>query len=113
MHGIVLQVDRLGPSYLRVSLGGEGLEDFEPNDAADSYINAAFPPEGAPYEAPFELDALKALPNEQRPFRRRYTVRRWDPVARELWLEFSVHDVTGAGGRWASQAKPGDALVFT
>ncbi len=28
-------------------------------------------------------------------------------------LEFSIHDVTGASGRWASEAKPGDALVFT
>lgn len=113
MHGIVEEVERLGPTYVRIALGGEGLAGFEPKDATDSYINAAFPLPGASYSAPFDLEDLKALPREERPFRRRYTVRRWDPEARKLWLEFSVHDVTGAGGRWASQAEPGDALVFT
>lgn len=113
MYGRVSRIEQLGPAYVAIALEGEGLDGFEPVDGVDSYINAAFPPEGAPYEAPFDLDDLKELPNEQRPFRRRYTVRRWIPETRTLWLEFSVHDVTGAGGRWASQAEVGDALVFT
>ncbi len=113
VYGRVSKVEQLGPTYVRITLGGEGLEGFEPSEATDAYINAAFPPSGAPYAAPFDLDELKSLPNEQRPFRRRYTVRDWEPGAGELVLEFSVHDVTGAGGRWASEAKVGDALVFT
>ncbi|MFN8151124.1 MAG: siderophore-interacting protein [Solirubrobacterales bacterium] len=113
MYGLVSEVTRLGPTYVRIALEGDGLEGFEPNGATDAYVNVAIPPLDAPYEPPFDLDELKELPREQRPFRRRYTVRRWIPETRTLWLEFSVHDVTGSGGRWASEAKPGDALVFT
>lgn len=113
MNGLVSEVTRLGPTYVRIALEGDGLEGFEPNDATDAYVNVAIPPPAAPYEPPFDLDGLKDLPREQRPFRRRYTIRRWIPDTRTLWLEFSIHDVTGASGRWASEAKPGDALVFT
>lgn len=113
MHGIVKAVERLGPAYLRIALGGGGLDDFRPHACADSYINAAIPPPGAPYTAPFSIEELRSLPREQRPFRRRYTVRRWDDASRTLWLEFTVHETTGPGAGWATSAQPGDALVFT
>lgn len=113
MYGVVSEVTRLGPTYVRIALEGDGLAGFEPNDSTDAYVSVAIPPRDAPYEPPFDLDELKELPREQRPFRRRYTIRRWIPETPTMWLEFSVHDVTGAGGRWASEAKPGDALVFT
>jgi len=113
MYGIVTEVERLGPTYVRIGLAGEGLAEFEPSEHTDSYVSAAFPPLDAPYSAPFELEDLRELDRELRPFRRRYTIRRWDPETRTIWFEFAVHDVTGSGGRWAAEAKPGDALVFT
>lgn len=113
MHGRISRIERLTPSYLRIELSGEGLHGFEPSPCADAYINAALPPPGAPYEAPFELDELRSLPREQRPFRRRYTVRRWLAEPRTLSLEFTVHETDGPGARWALGARPGDALVFT
>ena len=63
--------------------------------------------------APFALDDLRSLPRDQRPYRRRITVRRWEPASPRLTLEFVIHGDSGAAGRWAARARAGDALVFT
>lgn len=112
MHGRVESIEWLTPALVRIALDGDGPAGFAPLPFTDSYINVAIPPAGAPYTAPFALDELKSLPREQRPFRRRITVRRWDD-ARRLTLEFVTHGDTGAAGAWAARARPGDALVFT
>lgn len=113
MHGTVVRTEQVTPVMIRVVLGGEGLDGFEPVPFTDSYVNIALPPAGAPYEAPFDVDAVKDLPADQRPVRRRYTVRHWDGAARELTLDVVVHGDEGVAGPWASSARPGDALVFT
>jgi NADPH-dependent ferric siderophore reductase len=113
MYGRVESVEWPTPSLARVVLSGDGLAGFAPGEHTDSYVNVAIPPAGAPYEAPFELEELKALPREQRPHRRRYTVRAWDPAQRRLTLELVVHGDAGVAGPWAAAARPGDALVFT
>lgn len=111
--GRVKSVEWPTPALARIVLNGEGLDGFAPVEATDAYVNVAIPGPDAPYSAPFDLDALKDLPREQRPYRRRYTVRRWDAGARELTLEFITHGAHGIAGRWALTASPGDALVFT
>lgn len=113
MYGEVRSIERLTPNYVRVVLGGDGLAGFGPREETDSYVNVAIPPPGASYSAPFDLDDLRDLPRNERPFRRRYTVRSWDAKSRELTLEIIVHGDLGAGGAWALAASPGDALVFT
>ncbi len=40
-------------------------------------------------------------------------MRRWDPAAGELTLDFVVHGDSGVAGPWAAAARPGDPLVFT
>jgi NADPH-dependent ferric siderophore reductase len=113
MHGTVVRTEQVTPVMIRVVLGGEGLDGFEPVPCTDSYVNIALPPAGATYEAPFDVDAMKELPVDQRPVRRRYTVRHWDDATRELTLDFVVHGDEGVAGPWAAAARPGDALVFT
>jgi NADPH-dependent ferric siderophore reductase len=113
MHGRVEDIERLTPSLVRVVLNGDGLADYEPVPYSDGYVNVAIPPAGAPYAAPFALDDLRSLPREQRPFRRRITVRRWKPDSRRLTLEFVAHGDAGVAGPWAARAREGDALVFT
>lgn len=113
MHGIVISATWLTPAMVRVVLGGDGLRDFTPVPYTDAYVNVAIPPRHAPCRAPFDLDDVAALPAEDRPARRRYTVRRWDVDRRELTLDILVHGDAGVGGRWAAAAQPGDALVFT
>lgn len=90
-QGEVQSTEWLTPVLVRVVLGGEGLTGFEMPDATDTYVNVAFPPDGA---------------------RRRYTVRAWDPVTGRLSLDVVVHGDEGIGGPWGAQATPGDVLGF-
>jgi NADPH-dependent ferric siderophore reductase len=113
MHGRVESIERPTPSLARVVLNGDGLADYAPVPYTDGYVNVAIPPQDAGYAAPFALDELRSLPREQRPYRRRITVRAWDPDAARLTLEFVIHGDAGAAGRWAARAAVGDALVFT
>ncbi|MBD8505093.1 siderophore-interacting protein [Hoyosella sp. G463] len=112
MHGEVISTTRLSPQLVRVTLGGDGLDDFVPSPYSDSYINAFFLPGGAPYAVPFDEAEVRSHPRELRPFPRRITVRSWDAERRELALDFAVHGDIGHAGRWAIHAKPGDLLQF-
>jgi NADPH-dependent ferric siderophore reductase len=99
---------------VRLELTGEELAGFTTDGHTDAYINAAFPPPGAGYAAPFDIEEVKAeLPRAQWPARRRYTVRSWDADRGRLTIDVIVHGDEGIGGPWAARARPGDALVFT
>ena len=114
MHGHVVRTERLTPGLVRVVLGGAGLAGVAMPDATDAYVNVAIPPEGAPYAGVFDPATVQdEHPRQQWPARRRYTVRRWDPAAGELTLDFVVHGDSGVAGPWAAAARPGDPLVFT
>jgi NADPH-dependent ferric siderophore reductase len=113
MHGVVVNAEWLTPSLVRLVLSGGDLHRFEMPEHTDTYVNVALPPEGAPYAEVFDPAEVKAdLPREQWPRRRRYTVRRWDPVQHLLTLDFVVHGTSGAAGPWAAAARPGSVLVF-
>jgi NADPH-dependent ferric siderophore reductase len=112
VHGEVRDVTWLTPSMVRVVLGGDGLVGYEPSDMTDQYVNVLFPPPGAPYAVPFDVDAARAGAPEQRPMGRRYTIRRWDPRARTVTIDFVVHGDVGVAGRWAANAAVGDRLQF-
>ncbi|MTV24982.1 siderophore-interacting protein [Nitriliruptoraceae bacterium ZYF776] len=112
MFGTVVAVERPTPSLVRVVLAGQGLAGFATPQGTDAYVNVAFPPAGAPYAAPFDLDEVRELPRELQPHRRRYTVRRFDPVDGHLTLELVVHGDAGVGGAWARRVRLGDALVL-
>lgn len=113
MHAQVVSTSRLTPGMVRVVLGGGDLERFTMPDATDAYVNLAFPPAGAPYDAVFDPKRVRdEHPRETWPVRRRYTVRAWDAEARELTLDFVVHGDRGVAGPWAASAAPGDVLVL-
>lgn len=112
MYGEVISTEVLTPQLIRVVLGGAGLAGIAAPAGTDSYVNAHFVPDGAPYEVPFEDDAVRELPREQRPYPRRYTVRSFDAEQQLLTLDFVVHGDVGRAGRWARHAQPGDRLQF-
>lgn len=89
----VVRTERLSGSLVRVVLTGDDLADFEPAHA-DSYVKVVFAPAGEP----------------DRPRLRAYTVRAFDPHARELSLDFVIHGDTGLAGPWAVAATPGDVV---
>lgn len=110
VHGTVIDTERLTPSMIRVVFGGAGLDEFEPAPYTDQYVNALFVPDGAPYAAPFSTEEIENLPAAQRPRGRRYTIRRWDPEARQVTIDFVAHGDVGYAGRWAQRARAGDVL---
>ena len=104
-HGEVLDVEELTPGMLRVTLGGPGLDAFEPTPFTDQYVNALFVPDGAPYAVPFDVDEARRLAREHRPVGRRYTIRRWDEATRRDFANDPINLLAvdaGLHGYWAA-----------
>ncbi|MBR8743243.1 siderophore-interacting protein [Nocardiopsis sp. MG754419] len=111
--GRVERVERLTPHMIRVVLGGEGLSAFATGDHTDSYVKLLFPPPSPGDPEPYDLDAVRAeRPRDEWPVTRTYTVRSWDPLSRELTIDFVHHGTAGLAGPWAASARPGDELRF-
>lgn len=104
----VLRRTMVTPRMVRVTLGGEGLEGFE-SHLPDEHCKFVFPDEGSdvvrhPWQDGDHLDWPEPFPPT-----REYTVRRYDPVAREVDFDFVVHP-GGLAADWALHAEPGDRL---
>ncbi|GAB2794424.1 siderophore-interacting protein [Streptomyces daliensis] len=109
----VTRTERLTPHMVRVVLGGEGLADFSAGEHTDHYVKLLFPLPDVTYPEPFDMAQIRAdFPRHQWPVTRTYTVRRWDPEARELTIDFVVHGDAGLAGPWADKAQPGDEIRF-
>jgi len=109
----VLRVEPLTPQMIRVVFGGDGLVSFSAGEFTDHYVKLVFPPAGAAYDHPVDLDAAQA--NEDRsqwPLTRAYTVRAWDRERHELTIDFVVHGDEGVAGPWAAQAAPGQQIAL-
>ncbi|MFR9728918.1 siderophore-interacting protein [Saccharopolyspora sp. MS10] len=110
----VLRKEQLTPHMIRIVAGGEGLRGYQHNEFTDAYVKVIFPVAGAEYPEPLDLGAIKAaLPREQWPSTRTYTVRQYDELAGELTLDFVCHGDTGLAGPWAAAAAPGDELLLS
>ena len=111
--GRVSRVERLTPHMTRVVLGGDGLAEFSAGEFTDHYVKLLFPPPGVTYPEPFDMQRIREeLPREQWPRIRTYTVRRWDEVTRELWIDVVHHGDEGIAGPWAASVAPGDEIRF-
>ncbi|MFE7578933.1 siderophore-interacting protein [Streptomyces sp. NPDC057521] len=109
----VLRTEQITPHMIRVVLGGDGLAEFALAGFTDHYVKLCFAPEGADYTHPFDMARIREeYPRELWPTTRTYTVRSWDPAARELAIDFVVHGDEGLAGPWAAGAKPGDQVTF-
>lgn len=116
----VAAVRRLAPHYVRLTFTGEELEWFG-TAGLDQRIKVVLPLEGiaggfadfGQSEAAGDwYDRWRALPPAERNPFRTYTVRRIDPAARELDVDFVVHHDAGPAGTWADAASVGDALII-
>ncbi|MEU1784979.1 siderophore-interacting protein [Streptomyces sparsogenes] len=109
----VARTERLTPHMTRVVLSGGSLDGFSAGEWTDHYVKLLFPVEGVAYPEPFDMARVRAeFPRDQWPRTRTYTVRAWDPAARELTLDFVIHGDEGLAGPWAARAEPGEEILF-
>jgi NADPH-dependent ferric siderophore reductase len=77
----VLETRWLSPHLVRVVAGGPGFADLQECDATDKYAKLLFAKPELGLVPPYDLAALKdALPAEDRPVKRTYTIRWLDPA---------------------------------
>ncbi|WP_125131756.1 siderophore-interacting protein [Microbacterium sp. 10M-3C3] len=117
----VSAVRPLTPSFVRITFHGDDLEHFG-TAGLDQRVKLLLPaPDGgisdvgqddpAVLEAGTWYDAWRALPDGSRSPMRTYTVRRIDADAREIDIDFVVHDDPGPAGAWAMDAVVGREIV--
>jgi NADPH-dependent ferric siderophore reductase len=88
---VVQRSERITPNMQRITFAGEGLAGF-PNDTASAYLKLQFPQSN---------DSVAT---------RSYTVRHFNPAARELEIDFVVHGDSGPASGWAEKAVVGDTI---
>ena len=88
----VLRTETIGEHFVRVVFGGDGFDVFPARPETDSYVKIE-------------------LPVGDETVVRTYTVRRVDPAAREIWIDFVVHGDEGVAGPWARSVQPGEQVV--
>ncbi len=110
---IVDRTEWLNPSMVRVIFSGPDLAELPELTYTDHYVKILFPPAGADYRWPFDVEAIRASrPPELWPTTRTYTIRWFDRARNELAIDFVVHGDEGLAGPWAAAARPGDELGF-
>jgi NADPH-dependent ferric siderophore reductase len=106
----VKRVQPLTPHLIRVTFTSDDLHDFE-SASFDDHIKVFFPAPGADRPVlPSAGPNGPVFPEDQpRPVARDFTPRRYDRAARELDIEFAMHEA-GPAATWAAQAKVGQYL---
>ncbi|MBC8735496.1 siderophore-interacting protein [Paraburkholderia sp. UCT31] len=105
----VKQVRALTPHLIRVTFTGADLHDFV-SASFDDHIKVFFPDPGADKPTlPQAGPDGPVFPEGKRPTARDFTPRRFDRDARELDIEFAMHDA-GPAATWAAQAQAGQYL---
>jgi NADPH-dependent ferric siderophore reductase len=118
----VRAIDRVSPSFVRITFGGDELEEFgTPGDLYDARIKLAFPPASGilPPVARNTDDwwaSYLAVPEEHRGSMRTYSVRelKVSDAGTEFVVDFVLHlqpGLTGPASLWASEAAIGDEVL--
>ena len=110
----VARVQRLSPSFLRVTFTGPSFDDLAPN-GWDQRIKVLLPTDRGLRDCPRGDDwyaEWRALPEERRNPMRSYTVRASRPDAHELDVDFVLHGTSGPASAWAERAAAGDEVVL-
>ncbi|MGW0362522.1 siderophore-interacting protein [Streptomyces sp. NPDC002990] len=115
----VLRTRRLGHSFLRVTFGGESLADFR-SGGYDQSLSLFLPPAHQEHtllpstNEDTWFGAWRAMPDEDRPVMRSYTVREQRRTAGgvdELDIDFVLHGDASPASRWAGQAVTGRRIL--
>jgi NADPH-dependent ferric siderophore reductase len=116
----VVAVERISPTFSRITFGGDSLDDFgTPGAVLDQRIKLIFPAPGHPLPAIPEGDwyqAWLAVPEQERGSMRTYSIRSLsvDDGGTSVVIDFVLHlepGLTGPAATWASTAAVGDELL--
>ena len=111
----VARLQRLSPSFLRVTFAGVDLDEFGTN-GHDQRIKVMLPLPGRGIDdCPTDPDwygAWRTLPAERQMPIRTYTVRALRAERREVDVDFVLHGATGPASAWAETATVGDEVVL-
>ncbi len=111
----VRRVEKLSPSFLRVTFTGHDLHEFADN-GLDQRIKLVFPAPDGGYEHLVRTGewyaAWRAQPEERRNPLRTYTVRAVRPETSEVDIDLVLHGDAGPASRWALAARPGSEIVL-
>jgi NADPH-dependent ferric siderophore reductase len=111
----VQRLQRLSPSFLRVTFGGPDMADFTTN-GYDQRIKLMLPLPGRGLadrpSGPDWYGEWRALPAERQLPIRTYTVRALRPEDGEVDVDVVLHSATGPASAWAETATVGDEVVL-
>ncbi|MFK4788416.1 siderophore-interacting protein [Microbacterium sp. ZW T5_56] len=118
----VRRVQRVSPNFVRVTFGGDALDDFAtPGAVFDLRIKLIFPPASGVLP---EFDGRDgwyqgwlAIDEAERGSMRTYSIRdlRVTDAGTEMDIDFVLHlapGLTGPASSWANQASEGDELII-
>jgi NADPH-dependent ferric siderophore reductase len=115
----VARVQRLSPSFLRLTFAGPELTGFGVG-GADQRIKLVLSRDGGPVrdllsDGPGWYQEYRELPDERRPYLRTYTVRAARPHLGEIDVDVVLHGNDGGhpgpAAGWAAAAVAGDPIV--
>lgn len=113
----VTDVQRLTPGMARVTFRADTLP-ASVGGTPDEQVKLCFPQAGQDRPRLPEADgdtmrwyqAFLAIPEDERPVMRSYTVRRRHPGTDLVDIDFVLHDDAGPATRWARTAEPGRVI---
>ncbi|MFD0280048.1 siderophore-interacting protein [Kitasatospora sp. NPDC127111] len=113
----VTDITRITPHMARVTFDADQL-DPGVGQTPDQQVKLCFPRAGqrTPLLPEQEDDATSwyqaflAIPENERPWMRSFTIRRRRPGSTSLEIDFVLHGDTGPASSWAGAAQPGDQL---
>lgn len=105
----VIRARNITPRMRRVTLGGPEIEGF----GTGPNVKLLIPPAHLQTpEWPLSGSDGRAIwpAADRRPTVRTYSLRRFDPAAGEIDIDFVLHGEHGVASRWAATARPGDVV---
>ncbi len=113
----VVRTQRLGPSMVRVTFGGDDLAHFF-SDGRDQSLSLFLPhPHQTEPQVPLELgdgwwQGWRELPDDVRAVMRSYTLRALRRKPDEIDIDFVLHTPAGPASDWASRTAAGDRVLL-
>ncbi|WP_174555135.1 siderophore-interacting protein [Actinomadura hibisca] len=114
----VLRSERLSPHFLRVTLGDGDVARFTPM-GYDQWFRLFIPvADDSLSRLPDKFNTLAyakylTISKTSRPILRNYSVRAFHKDAKELDVDFVLHDTSaGPAAEWAQKCKPGDKVAI-